>query len=86
VQRRDADAHDFNAEGPTADTHIAAGRELEGLAPKTITDLRWSLTNHLLPHFADYPLSAITPQEVDRYTRSRRFASETRSSRPRLAE
>ena len=44
-----------------------AARELEGLADKTITDLRWSLVNHLLPHFADYHLSEITPQEIDRY-------------------
>jgi integrase len=44
-----------------------AAREAEGLAPKTITDLRWSLTNHLLPHFAAFRLSEITPQEVDRF-------------------
>jgi len=46
-------------------------RELEGLAAKTIVDLRWSLTNHLLPFFADYRLSEITPQEVDRYKTSK---------------
>jgi integrase len=44
-----------------------AARELEGLAAKTIADLRWSLVNHLLPFFAGHLLSAITPQEVDRY-------------------
>jgi integrase len=44
-----------------------AGRELEGLADKTIVDLRWSLTNHLLPHFADFRLSEITPQAIDRF-------------------
>lgn len=44
-----------------------ARRELEGLAGKTIADLRWSLSNHLLAFFADYRLSGITPQEVDRY-------------------
>lgn len=44
-----------------------AARELEGLAAKTIDDLRWSLSNHLLPFFAGHRLSAITPQEVDRY-------------------
>src|SRR5207249_8801787 len=27
----------------------------------------WSLSNHLLPHFASYRLSAITPQQVDAY-------------------
>ncbi len=44
-----------------------AAREAEGLAPKTIVDLRWSLSNHLLGYFANFPLSAITPQEVDRF-------------------
>jgi integrase len=44
-----------------------AARELEGLAAKTITDLRWSLSNHLLPFFAEHRLSAITPQLVDQY-------------------
>ena len=44
-----------------------AARKLEGLAEKTITDLRWSLELHLLPHFAGFRLSEITPQEVDRY-------------------
>lgn len=44
-----------------------AARELEGLAEKTITDLRWSLELHLLPFFASYRLSEITPQDVDRY-------------------
>jgi integrase len=44
-----------------------AMRELEGLADKTIADLRWSLSNHLLPVFAGHRLSEITPQEVDRY-------------------
>jgi integrase len=44
-----------------------ANRELEGLADKTIVDLRWSLELHLLPYFASYRLSEITPQLVDRY-------------------
>src|SRR5262245_22732514 len=44
-----------------------AARQLEGLADKTIVDLRWSLVNHLLPHFASFRLSEITPQEIDRY-------------------
>lgn len=44
-----------------------AAREAEGLAAKTLADLKWSLSNHLLPHFASYPLSTITVQEVDRY-------------------
>jgi integrase len=44
-----------------------AAREAEGLAPKTLVDLRWSLSNHLLAFFAAHRLSDITPQEVDRY-------------------
>jgi integrase len=44
-----------------------AARKREGLAEKTIADLCWSLSNHLLPFFADHRLSEITPQEVDRY-------------------
>lgn len=44
-----------------------AARKLEGLAEKTIADLRWSLEVHLLPHFASLRLSEITPQEVDRF-------------------
>ena len=56
-----------------------AARALEGLAAKTITDLRWSLSNHLLPHFADYLLSAITAQEIDvgRSARRRNVKSST---------
>ncbi len=42
-------------------------RKAEGLAERTIADFRWSLELHLLPHFSAYPLSEITPQEVDRY-------------------
>jgi integrase len=48
-----------------------AQREQEGLKPKTITDLRWSLVNHLLPFFASHGLSAITPREVKRYTQAK---------------
>lgn len=42
-------------------------REAEGLAAKTLVDLKWSLSNHLLLHFADLRLSAIDAREVDRY-------------------
>jgi integrase len=45
-----------------------AQRELEGLKPKTITGLRWSLVNHLLPFFAEHTLRQITPREIRRYT------------------
>jgi len=52
--------HEFSSEW-------LAAREQEGLAEKTIADLRWSLTNHLLPHFANFSLSEIDPMAVDRY-------------------
>jgi integrase len=42
-------------------------RQAEGLAAKTIADLRGSLVNHLLPFFQHHRLSEITVQEVDRY-------------------
>lgn len=48
-----------------------AQREQEGLKPKTITDLRWSLVNHLLPFFAGHLLSQITSREVKRYTQAK---------------
>jgi integrase len=38
-----------------------------GWAERTVTDYRWALSHHLLPHFADYRLSEITVAEVDRY-------------------
>jgi Phage integrase SAM-like domain len=46
-------------------------RELEGLAAKSTTDLRWSLSNHLLPFFAEHRLSEITVREVDRFKTSK---------------
>lgn len=42
-------------------------RKLEGLAPRTLDDLRWALSGHLLAFFGSYPLSAVTPQLVDRF-------------------
>jgi integrase len=36
-------------------------------AERTVTDYRWALSLHLLPHFAKLRLSAITVEEVDRY-------------------
>lgn len=44
-----------------------AAREAEGLAAKTMTDLRWSLSNHVLGFFADFRLSEIGPREVDAF-------------------
>jgi integrase len=37
------------------------------LRPRSIEALEWALSNHLLPHFKNHKLSAITPQEIDRY-------------------
>lgn len=37
------------------------------LAPNTLLDYRWQLTDHLLPFFAEHRLSTITVAEVDRY-------------------
>lgn len=37
------------------------------LKPKTIADYRWALELHLLPYFAELPLSAITIEKVDAY-------------------
>jgi integrase len=48
-------------------SQVERGWESEGLAVKTLVDLRWSLSNHLLPFFAGYRLSEITPQLVDTY-------------------
>jgi integrase len=38
-----------------------------GWRPRTISDYRWALERHLLPHFAAHRLSEITVEEVDRY-------------------
>lgn len=51
--------HEFASEWFEANRH--------GWAERTIIDYRWALTNHLLPHFADHRLNAITIEEVDRY-------------------
>jgi integrase len=44
-----------------------SAREAERLAPRTLEDFRWALSNHLLPFFKDHRLDQITPAEVDRY-------------------
>ncbi len=56
--------HEFSSEW-------LASRQAEGLSPKTVVDLRWSLVNHLLPFFASYRLTEINPQAVDRYKTSK---------------
>lgn len=48
-----------------------AAREAEGLRPRTMEYLRWCLTDHLLPVFAETPLDRITVEAVDRYARSK---------------
>ncbi len=48
-----------------------ARRGTEGLRPRSLEYLRWALTDHLLPHFAAHRLSAITIEEVDRYTHAK---------------
>lgn len=58
-EREDPTFHEFASEW-------LAGLEDE-LSPKTIKDYRWSLSYHLLPFFSEHRVSAITPQEVDRY-------------------
>ena len=48
-----------------------ARREAEGLRPRSLEYLRWALSDHLLPHFADRLLPEISVEEVDRYTRAK---------------
>jgi integrase len=43
-----------------------ANREPE-LRPKTVSDYQWALSYHLLPHFAEQRVAAITAVDVDRY-------------------
>jgi len=38
-----------------------------GWRQTTRDDYRWALSQHLLPHFKDHPLSEITAEEIDRY-------------------
>ena len=48
-----------------------ARREAEGLAKRSLVDLRGSLSNHLLPFFRDHRLSDITVREVERYKQTK---------------
>jgi integrase len=41
------------------------------LRERTRIDYRWRLSSHLLPHFANRRLSAITVEDVDRYRRAK---------------
>jgi integrase len=58
-------------------------REQRGdLRPRTLDDLRWSLSGHLLPYFASHRVSQITYREIERYVDAkvaeRRAAEEAR--------
>ena len=57
------------AETPTF--HVFASEWFEenrhGWADRTTKDYEWALSHHLLPHFRDYRLTAITIAEVDAY-------------------
>jgi integrase len=55
-----------------------AARRSDGLAPRTLDDLEWALTLHLVPYFAGFKLSEITVAEVDRYRRAKFAESERR--------
>jgi integrase len=60
------------------------------LRPATVAEYTWSLSNHLLPFFAEHRLSQITVQEVDRYRHAkvreaRRREAATRAWRERCA-
>ncbi|WDT93801.1 tyrosine-type recombinase/integrase [Thermoleophilum album] len=60
-----------------------AAREPE-LAPKTRRGYRWRLSNHLLPFFADYRLSEISVELVDRYRAAKvRESERLRAARAR---
>ncbi|HET7053879.1 MAG TPA: site-specific integrase [Solirubrobacterales bacterium] len=60
---------------PEPTFHEFASDWFDGVAPdlreRTRVDYRWRLTGHLLPHFAEHRLSAITVEEVDRYRRAK---------------
>jgi integrase len=47
------------------------GRHGKGLSPSAEANLRWQLSNHLLPTFAKQRLDAIGPEDVDRWRRAK---------------
>ncbi len=87
---------ELESEGSTDPTfHQFASEWLEAkrheLRPSTEVDYRWQLSNHLLPHFADYRLSQITVAEVDRYKtaklrESEEIAERLKTGTPRMIE
>jgi integrase len=50
---------------------IEGGRRGQGLSPKGEADLRWRLSNHLLPALAGKPLDRITVADVDAFRRAK---------------
>jgi integrase len=50
---------------------IEGGRRGRGLSPSGEADLRWRLSNHLLPAFANRRLDQITVADVDRFRREK---------------
>jgi integrase len=53
------------------------------VAPRTVEDYQWALTNHLLPFFSKHRLSQITIAEVDRYRVAKvREREQSRVKRP----
>jgi integrase len=48
-----------------------AMRAAEGLAERTVEDYRWRLVRHLLPFFAQYPMSQIDVRLVERFKRDK---------------
>ena len=60
---------------PEQSFHEFASRWLEGrrpeLRPRSVEALTWALSGHLLSHFADFLLSDISAEEVDRYKLSK---------------
>ena len=56
---------------PEPTFHVFASEWFEanrhGWSERTVADYHWALSLHLLPHFAEHRLTAITVEEVDRY-------------------
>ncbi len=57
-----------------------AGREAVGLRPRTVEYLRWALSDHLLPVFADVRVDRITVEDVDRYARRKAAEGKLRTA------
>jgi integrase len=80
---------------PVPSFHEFASQWYEAGSPgwreRTRIDYRWRLSAHLLPHFATYPITAISVEEVDRYRaakvrESERLAAEREAEAAKPAE